>query len=239
MNNLVISVLFASQNYLEYLNNARKIRKFFARRFYIHFVMCKMHKFCIFCENLNVLFISCRILLKFLFIAAFGGVVYEILLSSQLQFDIIDNCVDYNRFHMAMNPDDNNLISFPKIEDARGNLSFIQYPDFIPFPIARAYWVYDVPGGESREGHAYHEQREVIVALSGAFDVKVDDGEKEVCVHLSRSYYGLLVNPGVWRQLTNFSTNSVALILSSTDYDECDYIRDKAEFLRLKKEGRL
>lgn len=138
-----------------------------------------------------------------------------------------------------MYPNDNILIDFPKIEDPRGNLSYIQYPDVMPFPIARAYWVYDVPGGESREGHAYHEQQELIVALSGSFDVMIDDGEREMCVHLSRSYYGLLVRPGIWRQLTNFSTNSVALILSSTDYDESDYIRDKMEFRKLKKEGRI
>lgn len=140
---------------------------------------------------------------------------------------------------MTKDGDSDILINFPKIEDPRGNLSFIQYPDFVPFPIMRAYWVYDVPGGESREGHAYHEQQEVIVALSGAFDVMVDDGAEERCVHLSRSYYGLLIKPGMWRQLTNFSTNSVALILSSTDYYECDYIRDREEFRKFKKEGKL
>lgn len=123
------------------------------------------------------------------------------------------------------------LIDFPKIEDDRGNLSFLQHPAQLPFEIKRVYWVYDVPGGGGRRGHAFREQHEVIVALSGSFDVVLDDGRKVQRHHLSRSYYGLYVPPMTWRYLDNYSTNSVALVLSSTLYDEADYIRDYDRFL--------
>ena len=105
----------------------------------------------------------------------------------------------------------------------------------IPFPICRAYWVYDVPGGEARQGHAYHVNEEFIVALSGSFDVVTDDGTDHTRYSLNRSYYGLYVPAGTWRTPTNFSTNSLALILASTPYDEEDYILNHQQFLSLKR----
>lgn len=121
-------------------------------------------------------------------------------------------------------------IKLPKFLDARGNLSFIEQESHIPFKIQRAYWIYDVPGGEMRGGHAYKENEELIVALSGSFDVVLDDGNEKKTFSLNRSYYGLYVPKGTWREMQNFSTNSLALILSSTRYDESDYIRDYDEF---------
>lgn len=119
------------------------------------------------------------------------------------------------------------LIELPKIGDRRGNLSFIEGAGkHIPFTIRRAYWIYDVPGGEVRGGHAYRENYEFVVALSGSFDVVLHDGTQECRYHLNRSYYGLYVPRMVWRSMENFSTNSLALVLSSTDYSEADYIRD-------------
>lgn len=131
------------------------------------------------------------------------------------------------------------IIHLPRILDARGNLSVIEEFKEIPFKIKRAYWIYDVPGGECRGGHAYKENIEFVVAMSGSFDVVLDDGETKNVYTLNRSYYGLYVPNGVWREMENFSTNSVALILSSTDYDAGDYVRDYDEFLRLKKNGKL
>ncbi len=125
------------------------------------------------------------------------------------------------------------IIDFPRIEDPRGNLSFLQYPDQVPFEIARAYWVYDVPGGAERHGHAFRRQEELIIALSGSFDVVLDRGNGVSRHHLSRSYYGVYVPPMTWRSLDNFSTNSVALILSSTEYAPSDYIEDYDDFVRL------
>ena len=122
------------------------------------------------------------------------------------------------------------LIQLPKFLDARGNLSFIEQENHIPFKIERTYWIYDVPGGEKRGGHAYKENEELIVALSGSFDIIVDDGKEKKTFSLNRSYYGLYVPKGTWREMQNFSTNSLALILSSTRYDESDYIRDYDEF---------
>ena len=122
-----------------------------------------------------------------------------------------------------------NIIKLPKFLDARGNLSFIEQENHIPFKIQRTYWIYDVPGGEKRGGHAYKENEELIVALSGSFDVIVDDGNEKKTFSLNRSYYGLYVPKGTWREMQNFSTNSLALILSSTKYDESDYIRDYDE----------
>jgi dTDP-4-dehydrorhamnose 3,5-epimerase-like enzyme len=122
------------------------------------------------------------------------------------------------------------IIQLPKFLDARGNLSFIEQENHIPFKIERTYWIYDVPGGEKRGGHAYKENEELIVALSGSFDVIVDDGKEKKTFSLNRSYYGLYVPRGTWREMQNFSTNSLALILSSTKYDESDYIRDYDEF---------
>ena len=122
------------------------------------------------------------------------------------------------------------LIQLPKFLDARGNLSFVEQENHIPFKIERTYWIYDVPGGEKRGGHAYKENEELIVALSGSFDVVLDDGKEKKTFSLNRSYYGLYVPRGTWREMQNFSTNSLALILSSTKYDESDYIRDYDEF---------
>lgn len=118
------------------------------------------------------------------------------------------------------------VINLPKIEDPRGNLTFIEQLNHVPFEIQRVYWIYDVPGGQSRGGHAFRKQKEFIVALSGSFDVVVNNGRSIERFHMNRSYYGLFVPEGLWRHMDNFSTNSVALVLSSTLYDENDYIRD-------------
>lgn len=131
------------------------------------------------------------------------------------------------------------IINLPKILDARGNLSFVEEDTHIPFKIKRTYWLYDVPGGECRGGHAYRENEEFIIALSGSFDVVLDDGVKKRIFTLNRSYYGLFVPKGLWREMENFSTNSLAMILSSTDYDEKDYIRDYDLFLKLKGNGEI
>lgn len=131
------------------------------------------------------------------------------------------------------------IITLPKFLDARGNLSFVEQENHIPFVIRRTYWLYDVPGGESRGGHAYKENQEFIVALSGSFDVVLDDGIKKKVFTLNRSYYGLYVPKGLWREMENFSTNSLALIISSTDYDANDYIRDYSVFLQYKKNGEI
>lgn len=130
----------------------------------------------------------------------------------------------------------NSLISLPKITDLRGNLSFAEGDNHIPFKIERVFWVYDVPGGEDRGGHAFKNTEEFIIALSGSFDVVLDDGNGNVQTYrMNRSYYGLYVPKMMWRQKTNFSTNSVALVLASTPYDADDYIRDYDVFCALKK----
>ncbi len=126
------------------------------------------------------------------------------------------------------------VINLPKFLDLRGNLSFIEEDTHLPFRIRRVYWIYDVPGGERRGGHAFRETEELIVALSGSFDVVLHDGEKEQRFHLNRSYYGVYVPKMIWRMIENFSTNSLALIIASTDYKESDYIRDFEEFKHLK-----
>lgn len=131
------------------------------------------------------------------------------------------------------------IIDLPKFLDARGNLSFIEQERHIPFTIRRTYWLYDVPGGECRGGHAYKENQEFIVALSGSFDVILDDGLEKKTYTLNRSYYGLYVPKGLWRAMENFSTNSLALVLSSSDFVANDYIRDYDEFLKLKKNGEI
>lgn len=123
------------------------------------------------------------------------------------------------------------LLELPKIEDPRGNLSIIEQYKQIPFEIKRVYWIYDVPGGCDRGGHAYKENQELIVALSGSFDIVLNDGENEVVYSLNRSYNGVFVPKGIWRTMTNFSTNSLALVLSSTEYDVNDYIMNYVEFL--------
>ena len=131
------------------------------------------------------------------------------------------------------------LIQLPKFLDERGNLSFVEQFTHIPFEIKRTYWLYDVPGGECRGGHAYWEKQELIIALSGSFDVLLDDGHEKKTFHLNRSYYGLYVPKGLWREMENFSTNSLALVLSSTKYDESDYIYDYDEFIKLKQDGKI
>ena len=131
------------------------------------------------------------------------------------------------------------IIELPKYLDARGNLSFAQNNTHIPFEIKRTYWLYDVPGGESRGGHAYRETEEFVIALSGSFDVIVDDGKEKKIFHLNRSYYGLYIPKGMWREMDNFSTNSLALEFASTKYDSADYIRDYEEFLKQKEDGKI
>ena len=127
------------------------------------------------------------------------------------------------------------IIELPKFTDPRGNLSFLENENQIPFKIARSYWIYDVPGGETRGGHAFKANDEFIIALSGAFDVVLDNGREKQKFQLNRSYYGLYVPKGWWREMENFSTNSVAFILSSIPYDENDYIRDYDDFKSLEK----
>jgi hypothetical protein len=127
------------------------------------------------------------------------------------------------------------LINLPKIPDERGNLSFIEENVHIPFKIARTYWIYDVPGGEYRGGHAFKETEELIVALSGSFDVILHNGKEEMHYSLNRSYNGIYVPKMIWRKLENFSTNSLALILASTKYDASDYIYNYEDFKRAIK----
>jgi hypothetical protein len=125
------------------------------------------------------------------------------------------------------------LINLPKIEDPRGNLTFVEENNHIPFDIKRAYWVYDVPGGELRGGHAFKKNKEFIIALSGSFDVIIKDGKTRKKFSLSRSYYGLYIPNMLWRSLENFSTNALAVILSSSLFDANDYLRDFNEFKQL------
>jgi hypothetical protein len=123
------------------------------------------------------------------------------------------------------------LIDLPRIEDPRGNLSFIEEENHIPFKVKRVYWIYDVPGGEQRGGHAFREQKEFVVALSGSFDVIINDSKRKNRFHLNRSYFGLYIPNGLWRHMENFSTNSVVMVISSTEFDESDYIRNFADYL--------
>lgn len=122
------------------------------------------------------------------------------------------------------------IIQLPKILDTRGNLSFLEEDSQVPFKIKRAYWIYDVPGGERRGAHGYRENQELVVALSGSFDVVIDNGWVKKSFHLNRSYYGLYIPRNTWRVMENFSTNSLALVLSSTEYDVNDYIFDYNQF---------
>ncbi len=131
---------------------------------------------------------------------------------------------------MNMRVKDCTILDLPKIADGRGNLSIIEQFKQIPFKIKRCYWIYDVPGGCERGGHAYKKNTEFIVALSGSFDVVINDGTNEQTYHLNRSYMGLLVPKGLWRVMNNFSTNSLALILSDTEYDADDYIMDYEDY---------
>lgn len=127
------------------------------------------------------------------------------------------------------------IIDLPKILDPRGNLSFLESNIHFSFEIKRTYWIYDVPGGEIRGSHAFKKSREFIIALSGSFDVVLNDSKKEVKYSLNRSYYGLYVPNMLWRRLENFSTNSLALIVSSISYDQNDYIRNFNEYKKLNE----
>lgn len=134
-----------------------------------------------------------------------------------------------------MTINDVKIIELPKFLDERGNLSFAQNNTQIPFEIKRTYWIYDVPGGEERGGHAERENEELIIAMSGSFDITVDDGKEKKTLTLNRSYYGLYIPKGIWRDMSNFSTNSLALEFGSIPYDANDYIRDYDEFLAYSK----
>ncbi len=134
-----------------------------------------------------------------------------------------------------MTVEDVKIIELPKFLDTRGNLSFAEQNLHIPFEIKRTYWIYDVPGGEARGGHAFRRNQEVVIALSGSFDVVVDDGCQKKTFTLNRSYYGLYVPAGLWREMNNFSTNSLALEFGSEHYSENDYIRNYDEYLQFCK----
>ena len=129
------------------------------------------------------------------------------------------------------------LVDLPKISDPRGNLTFVEGGRHVPFDIRRVYYLYDVPGGADRGGHAHLGLRQLIIAMSGSFDVVLDDGREQRRVHLNRSYTGLAVVPMIWRELDNFSSGSVCLVLASNVYDEADYIRDHETFQRLVRTG--
>lgn len=126
-------------------------------------------------------------------------------------------------------------IDLPKVADERGNLTYIEQNEHVPFDIKRVYYLYDVPGGESRGGHAHRELEQVIIAANGSFDLVLDDVENRERIHLNRSYYGIHMKPGTWRELENFSSGSVCLVLASEHYDEGDYIRDHDEFVEWKQ----
>lgn len=133
-----------------------------------------------------------------------------------------------------MNIDRCQILDLPKIHDPRGNLTFIESNNQIPFAIERVYYLYDVPGGSERGGHAHKELHQLIIAMSGSFDVLLDDGKDKKRVHMNRSHYGLYVCPMIWRELDNFSSNSVCMVLASNKYAESDYYRDYAEFMRAR-----
>lgn len=137
-----------------------------------------------------------------------------------------------------MTINDSRIIDLPKFLDKRGNLSFVEELNHVPFGIKRTYWIYDVPGGESRGGHAFKNNEEFIIALSGSFDVVLDDGKEKKVYSLNRSYKGLYVPNGLWREMTDFSTNSLALVLSSIPYNENDYIRDYNCFVNQEIESK-
>ena len=133
-----------------------------------------------------------------------------------------------------MNPfklDSCRIIDLPKISDPRGNLTFIEGGHHIPFDIKRAYYLYDVPGGAERGGHAHKDLHQLIIAISGAFDIVLDDGREKKRIHLNRSYFGLYVCPMIWREMDNFSSGAVCLVLASNFYDESDYYRDYGDYL--------
>ncbi|MFQ5921375.1 MAG: FdtA/QdtA family cupin domain-containing protein [Anaerolineales bacterium] len=131
------------------------------------------------------------------------------------------------------------LIDLPKISDPRGNLTFVEGGRHIPFEIKRVYYLYDVPGGAERAGHAHKSLEQVLISMSGSFDITLDDGDAKKTYHLNRSYYGLYVPPMIWRVIDNFSSGAVCLVLASDYFDEEDYYRDHAEFVSaLREQGR-
>jgi hypothetical protein len=134
----------------------------------------------------------------------------------------------------AMSVDLCQMVDLPKIHDPRGNLTFIESGAHVPFAIERVYYLYDVPGGSERGGHAHKQLQQFIVAMSGSFDVVLDDGKDKKRVHLNRSYNGLYVCPMIWRELDNFSSGAVCMVLASTKYEESDYLRDYSEFMRVR-----
>jgi hypothetical protein len=128
------------------------------------------------------------------------------------------------------------IIQLPRITDARGNLTFVEGNRHIPFDIKRVYYLYDVPGGSERAGHAHHQLQQLFIAMSGSFDLHLDDGYTKQTYHMNRSYYGLYVGPMIWRDLDNFSSGAVCMVLASHYYDESDYYRDYQDFIKAVKE---
>jgi len=135
-----------------------------------------------------------------------------------------------------MSIDDCELIELPKIADPRGNLTFIEGGSHIPFQIERVYYIYDVPGGSERGGHAHKSLNQFVVAMSGSFDILLDDGNRHRRFHLNRSYYGLHICPGIWRFMDNFSSGAVCMVVASRRFDESDYIRNYEEFITFSKQ---
>lgn len=129
------------------------------------------------------------------------------------------------------------IIDLPRIKDPRGNLTFVEANRHVPFDILRVYYLYDVPGGAERGGHAHRELNQLIIAMSGSFDIHLDDGRTKRTFHMARSYYGLYVCPMIWREIDNFSSGAVCMVLASNYYDEADYYRDYAEFVRDATDG--
>jgi dTDP-4-dehydrorhamnose 3,5-epimerase-like enzyme len=127
------------------------------------------------------------------------------------------------------------IIELPKISDPRGNLTFVEAHNHIPFGIERVYYLYDVPGGAERGGHAHKELHQLIIAMSGSFDVIIDDGKNKERIHLNRSYYGLYICPMIWRELDNFSSGSVCMVLASNRFDEADYYRNYTDYLTAQR----
>lgn len=130
------------------------------------------------------------------------------------------------------------VIELPRVNDPRGNLTFIEAGRHVPFEIKRVYYLYDVPGGESRAGHGHRHLEQLIIAMSGSFDVVLDDGNERTRYHLNRSYYGLHVAPMMWREIDNFSSGSVCMVLASDYYDEADYFREYEDFINAAKASR-
>ena len=126
---------------------------------------------------------------------------------------------------------DCNLVNLPIINDPRGNLTFVEAGRHIPFNINRVYYLYDVPGGAERGGHAHKNLHQLVIAMSGSFDIHLDDGREKKTIHMNRSYHGLYICPMIWREIDNFSSGAVCMVLASDFYDESDYYRDYSEFL--------